>query len=103
MSAEYDERVLDYWRLPNREYIVKLKQDDGLECEPDMNNTKPAHLGSFIFSNFKRIMKNFIREIDGFNTYNAYYTDTNSLYIDKKHWDVLDGAKLLGENLCQCK
>ena len=71
MSAEYDERVLDYWRLPNREYIVQLKQDDGLECEPDMNNTKPAHLGSFIFSNFKRIMQNFIREIDSFKTNNA--------------------------------
>ena len=40
-------RVLDYWRLPNGEYIVKLKQVECLESETDLKNTKAAHLGSF--------------------------------------------------------
>ena len=25
METEYDENVLDYWKLPNRSYIVKLE------------------------------------------------------------------------------
>ena len=33
MSIEHDERVLDSWRLSNRDKIVNLKQDEGLECE----------------------------------------------------------------------
>ena len=27
----------------------------------------------------------------------------NSLYSEKKYWDVVDKAKLVGENLCQGK
>ena len=27
MQTEYDDNVLDYWRLPNENYIVKLKKD----------------------------------------------------------------------------
>ena len=48
-------------------------------------------------------MNNFIREINGFYENNVYYTDTDSLYIEKKYWDVLDKANLVGDNLCQGK
>ena len=48
-------------------------------------------------------MDNFIREINGFYKNNIYYTDTVSLYIEKKYWDVLDKANLVGEELCQSK
>ena len=41
------------------------------------------------------MMKDFIREVDGFKTNKVYNTDTDSLYIQKRHWDVLDGAKLV--------
>ena len=64
MSTEYDEKVLDYWWLAIGEYLVKLKQDDGLECESELKSTMPARSGSFILSNSKRIMNNFIREIE---------------------------------------
>ena len=103
METEYDENVLDYWRLPNGNYIVKLKKDDGLESDNDVKNTLPSHLGAFILSNSKRIMNNFIREINGFYNNSIYYGDTDSLYIEKKYWDVLDKANLLGKNLCQGK
>ena len=53
METEYDENVLDYWRLPNGNYIVKLKKDDGLEEDNDVKNTLPSHLGAFILSNSK--------------------------------------------------
>ena len=46
MSIE-NERVLDYWRLPKREYMVKLKQDHGLECE------KNHRVSSFGYFNFE--------------------------------------------------
>ena len=103
METEYDENVLDYWKLPNGNYIVKLKKDDGLEGDNDVKNTLPSHFGAFILSNSKRIMNNFIREINGFCNNSIYYGDTDSLYIEKKYWNVLDKANLVGKNLCQGK
>ena len=99
METEFDENVFDYWKLPNVNYIVKMKKDDG--C--DIKNTSPAVLGAFILSNSKRIMNNFIREVIGFYNISIYYGDTDSLYIEKKYWDVLDKANLVGEGLCQSK
>ena len=32
-----------------------------------------------------------------------YYTDTDSYYIEKKYWDVMDKAGLVGDDLCQVK
>ena len=103
MKTEFDENVLDYWKLPNGNYIVKMKKDDGMDDECDIKNTLPAVLGAFILSNSKRIMNNFIREINGFYNNIIYYTDCDSLYIEKKYWDVLDKANLVGEELCQGK
>ena len=48
-------------------------------------------------------MNKFIREKNGFYGNNIYYTDTDSLYIEKKYWDVLDKANLVGDRLCQGK
>ena len=103
MKTEFDEIVLDYWKLPNGNYIVKMKRDDGLDDDCDIKNTLPAALGAFILSNSKRIMNNFIKEINGFYNNSIYYGDTDSLYLEKKYWDVLDKANLVGEELCQGK
>ena len=103
VKTEFDENVLDYWRLPNGNYIVKMRRDDGLDDDCDNKNTLPAVLGAFILSKTKRIMNNFIREINGFYNNSIYYGDTDSLYIEKKYWDVLDKANLVGEELCQGK
>ena len=51
MQTEYDENVLDYWRLPNGIYIVKFKQVDGLDGDSNVKNALPSHLGAFILSN----------------------------------------------------
>ena len=103
IKTEFDEDVLDCWKLPNGNYIVKMKKDDGLDDDCDIKNTLPAVLGAFILANSRRIMNNFIREINGFYENNIYYTDTDSLYIEKKYWDVLDEANLVGDELCQGK
>ena len=103
MKTEFDENVLDYWKLPNGNYIVKLKKDDGLDDDCDIKNTLPAVLGALILAKSRRIMNDFIKDINGFYDNNIYYTDTDSLYIEKKYWDVLDKANLVGEALCQGK
>ena len=103
MQKEYDERVKDYWKISNIIYIVKMIDDRGLENEIKKINTMPLHLGAFVLSNSKRIMNNFIHAIDGFYTNDVYYTDTDSLYIENKHWDKLDKAGLVGKELLQGK
>ena len=103
MMTEYDERVLDYQKIIHENYFVNLKDDDGLEDEVKKMNTLPLQLAVFILSNSKRIMNIFIHAIDGFYTKDVYYTDTDSLYIESKHWDKLDKAGLVGKNLLQRK
>ena len=80
-----------------------MKKDDGLDDDCDIKKTLPAVLGAFILCSSKRIMNNFIREINGFYNNSIYYGDTDSLYIEKKNWDVLDKTNLVGESLCQGK
>ena len=48
-------------------------------------------------------MNNFIHAIDKFFTNEVYYTDTDSLYLENKHWNKLDKAGLFGKNLLQAK
>ena len=66
MVAEYDERVLDYQKINFGIYIVKLKDDDGLDDEVKKLNTMPLHLGAFVLSHSRKIMSNFIQAINGF-------------------------------------
>ena len=100
LKTEFDENVLNYWKLPNRNYIVKMKRDDGLDDDCDIKKFLPTVLGAFILSNSKRIMNNFIRERNGFYNNIIYYTDCDSLWIEKKFWNELDKANLVGEELC---
>ena len=92
MMSEYDERGKDYWNLSGINYIVKIIDDVGLEDEVKKFNTMPHHLGAFVLSNSKRNMNNFIHANNGFYTNDVYYTDTDSLNIENKHWDKLDKA-----------
>ena len=58
---------------------------------------------AFILGKSRRIMNEFIREINGFYNNSIYYGDTDSLYLEKNYWDVLKKAKLVGERLCHGK
>ena len=84
MTTEYDEKNLDYWKLPNGIYIVKMKKDDELDDDYDGKNTLPAHLGAFLLGNSQKIMNIFIREIKRFYNRSKYYGDTDSSYLEKK-------------------
>ena len=72
MMTEYDERLLDYLTIDYGNYIVKLKDEEGLQDEVKKVNTMPLHLGAFVLSNSKRIMNNFIHAIDGFYSNDVY-------------------------------
>ena len=80
-----------------------MKKDDRLDDNCDIKKTLPAVLRAFILSNIRQLLKKIIKELNGFYKTNIYYTDTDSLYIEKKYWDVLDKANLVGERLCQGK
>ena len=77
--------------------------DAGLEDEVNKLNTMPLHLGVFVLSNSKRIMNNFRHAVNGFNTNVVFYTGTDAIYIESKHWDKLDRAGLVGKILLQGK
>ena len=77
--------------------------DEGLEDDVKKMNTMPLHLGSFVLSNSKRIMNNFIHTNNGFFTNDIYFIDTDTLYIENKHRDKLDKAGLVRKELLQAK
>ena len=79
MMTEYDERVKDSWKISGINHIVKMIYDAGLEDEVKKLDTMPLHLGAFVLSNSKRIMNNFIHAINGFDTNDVHYADTDSL------------------------
>ena len=87
VMTEFDQRNLDYQKINYGSYIVKMKDDEGLQDVVKEVNTTPLHLGAFVLTNSKRIMNIFIQVISGFYTNDIYYTDTDSLYIENKHWD----------------
>ena len=39
METEHDDILLDFWRLPNENYFVRFKKDDGLEGDNGVKNT----------------------------------------------------------------
>ena len=86
MKTEFDENVLDYWKLPNGNYFVKMKKDDGLDDDCDIKNSLPAVLGAFILGYSRRVSNKFIRQINRFCNNIIYYGDTDSMYIEKKYW-----------------
>ena len=101
--SESDERVNDFWKTSYSNYIVKMIDDAGLEDEVKKLNTMPLHLGAFVLSNSERNMNNFIHANNGFYSNDVFYTDTDSSYIENKHWDKIDKAGLVGKNLLQGK
>ena len=60
-----------------------MKKNDGLDDDCDNKNTLAAVLGASILSNSKRVMNNFIRELNGFCKNSVNNGDTDSLYIEK--------------------
>ena len=101
MYTEFDERVEEYWKITPGTYNFKMVDDKRLEDEVKKINTMLKHLGAFVLSNSERNLKNFIQAINGFYTNDVCYTETDSLYIENKHWDKLDKTGLVCKRLLQ--
>ena len=84
-------------------YIVKMVDDARLEDEFKKSFTMPFHLDAFALSNSKRNMNKFIRSINGFYANDVFYTDTDPLYFQNKHWDSLNKAGLVDKRLLEGK
>ena len=81
-----------------------MKKDDGLDDDDcDIRNILPANLRAYILSNTKRIINILISEINCFYNFSINYGDTGGLYSEKKCWDALNKANLVGENFGQSK
>ena len=66
MMSECDERVKDYWKICQGNYIIKMFDDTGLENEDEKLNTMPSQLGAFVLGNSKGNMDTFIQDINAF-------------------------------------
>ena len=101
MKENFNDRVKEWFPLKNGNLIVKLEDDEGVDDfdKAKSINTMPSHFGSCILSHSKRLMNDVIGQINGFYSNNIYYTDTDSLYIHKKHWSTLVDKGYVGKSL----
>ena len=58
----------------------------------------PLHLGASVLSNNKRSTNGFLQASNGFYKNDVCDEDTDSMYIENKHWNKLDKAGLVGKN-----
>ena len=77
MQTEYDDTVLDNWKLPIGIYVVKYNED---VC---LNGDWPSHLGDFILGKSESYDEFFSAEINNFYNDSILYTDRDSLFIEK--------------------
>jgi len=111
LESNFTELIKDFQKLSDDQYFVKEEVEETefySENIKEINNKvstslMPSNLGTFILSHSKRIMNNFILEIDGFKNPEIYYTDTDSIYINKNNWSILKKAGYVGEELLQGK
>ena len=87
--------------MKNANLDVKLEDDNGVDDEDTAKsiNQMPCHLGKYTLGQSKRLRNNAIREIDGFNSNNMYYGDTDSASIGQKHWFISIEKSFVGKSL----
>ena len=77
--------------------MVKLQDHDGVDNGYSKKiNSQPCHLGSFLLSHSKPLLNDVILAIDCFKNNKIYYSDTDSICIHKKNYDVLKTKGLIG-------
>ena len=68
MKTEYNDRVKEYIPLKNGNYLVNLKDHDGVDdnCVSKKVNSQPFQFGSLKLSHWKRLRNDVILALDGF-------------------------------------
>ena len=101
MKTEYDDRVKDYIPLKNGNYLVNVKDHNGVDDNGVSKkvHSQPFQFGSLILSLSKMLMNDVILALDGFKNHKIYYGDTDSVYIHKNDYNMLIEKGLVGKNL----
>ena len=105
MKTNYDDRVKENKPLKNGNYLVNVKDHDGVDDNGVSKkvNCQPFQFIALILSRSKRLMNDVLLALDGFKNNKIYYGDTDSVYIHKNDYDVLKHKGLVGKNLFQSK
>ena len=105
METEYDGGVKEYLPLKNGNYLVNVKDHNGVDDNglSKKVNSQPFQFGSLILSLSKRLMNDVILALDGFKNNKIYYGDTDSVYIHKNDYNMLIEKELVGKDLFQLK
>ena len=79
MRENFDDSVKEWFPLKNGKLLLKLQDDEGVDDYDKAQSVKtvPSYFGSYILSHSKRLMKNVIRQRDGFCSNSIYYGDTD--------------------------
>ena len=74
MKLEYDDRVIEWLPLKKKNRMVKLVDHQGVADNGYTEKiiSQPCHLGAFILSHSKRLMKDVIFALDGFKNHKIY-------------------------------
>ena len=67
-----DIRVADYEPLRVGEYVLKNRNDPGNDEIKETESSMLSHPGIFVLAHSKKIMNNFVQEIDRFYLNKAY-------------------------------
>ena len=91
MENEYDESVIEWFPLKSGNFVVKIKDKEGVDDEGISKkvNSQPCHLGSFTLSHSKRLMNDVILALDGFKNNKIYYGGTDNIFIHNNDYEIL--------------
>ena len=105
MKTGYDDRVKEYILLKNGNYLVNVKDRDGVDDNGVSKkvNSQPFQFGSLILSYSKRLMNDVMLPLDGFKNNKIYYGDMDSVYFHKNDYNILIEKGLVGKDLFQSK
>ena len=90
MKTEYDDRVKEYIPLKDGNYLVNVKDHDGVDDNGVSKkvNSQPFQFGSLILLHSKRLMNDVILALDGFKNNKIYSGDRDSVSIQKNDYNM---------------
>ena len=98
VEKEQMKSIVAYWQITENHCTAKFTRNEGNDDNGiiEDRNTMSLQLGAFILSNTRRILKKIVLAIDAFKEDKEYYTDIDSVYIEKAYCKSLKQNNLVG-------
>ena len=105
MKMNYIENVGERSLLKNEIKMVKTKDHNGVDdvVYSKKIKSRQCHLGSFIQSHLKSLMKDVFFSLDGNKNNKIYCSDTDSIYIHKNGYKLSEKKGMIGKEVFQSK